>query len=202
MRFYDYPLIGKLIFSKARTRFQNAKGKIFLTFDDGPHPDVTPLVLDILKNYNAKATFFCLGEYVKLYQGIYNNILENGHTVGTHGYSHINGIKCSLTEYIENIDRAAQYINSNIFRPPYGKMTPRQYRWVAKHYKIVLWDILSYDFDDKLSVEEIVKIVISRTKDGSIIVFHDSLNSKQKILQALPQILEHFKGFECCSIQI
>lgn len=200
MRFYSYPFIGKILYPKAIRKFPDAKGKLYLTFDDGPHPDVTPAVLNILDKYKAKATFFCLGEYVKLYPEVYNSILKNGHVTGIHGYSHINGLNCSVRDYLENIDRASQYIHSNLFRPPYGKMKLKQYKWVADCFNIILWDIMSYDFDQTMSSEKIVKNIITSAKDGSIIVFHDSLKAKDKVLEVLPQVLEHFKRFDCLSI--
>jgi peptidoglycan/xylan/chitin deacetylase (PgdA/CDA1 family) len=202
MRFYKYPLLGKVLYSKAINRFPDAKGKIFITFDDGPHPEVTPAILKILSKYKAKATFFCLGEYVKLYPAIFKNIEKEGHAIGIHGYSHINGMKCSVQEYLENIDLATQHINSNLFRPPYGKMKIKQYRWIKECFKIVLWDVMSYDFDPTMSIEKIVEKVCSKTKDGSIIVFHDSLKAKDKVLAALPLVLEHFKKYDYCSIKI
>jgi peptidoglycan-N-acetylglucosamine deacetylase len=202
MRFHNYPILGKILFPQAIRNFPDAKGKVFLTFDDGPHPDITPAILDILSKYKAKATFFCLGEYVKLYPAIYNNIIKKGHAVGIHGYSHINGQNCTVQEYLDNIDKAAQYINSNLFRPPYGKLKLKQYRRIANCFKIILWDIMSYDFDPTFPTEKLVKTVCNKAKDGSIIVFHDSLKAKDKVLEALPQVLENLKGMEFSSINI
>jgi peptidoglycan-N-acetylglucosamine deacetylase len=200
MRFYNFPILGKILYPEAITCFPKEKGKLFLTFDDGPHPEVTPVLLDILEKYKAKATFFCLGEYVKLYPAIYKTILKKGHAVGIHGYTHINGLHCPVTEYLENIDLASRYIHSNLFRPPYGKMSIRQYKWVAGCFKIILWDVMSYDFDPTLSTEKLVKKVSDNAKDGSILVFHDSLKAKDKVIEALPQVLENFKGMECLPI--
>lgn len=196
MRFFNYPILGKWLYSKAITSFPEAKGKVFLTFDDGPHPDVTPEILKILDKYNAKATFFCLGEYVKLYPLVYKSIIKKGHSVGIHGYTHLNGLSCSLQGYLDNIDKASQLIKSNLFRPPYGKMKMKQYKWVAECFKIILWDVMSYDFDPSFTVENIVKTVCNNAKDGSIIVFHDSLKAKNKVVEALPIILETLKEKE------
>jgi len=173
-----------------------------MTFDDGPHPEVTPVILKILTKYKAKATFFCLGENVKLYPEVLENIQKEGHSIGIHGYSHINGLKCSVNRYLENIDLATQFINSNLFRPPYGKMRMKQYRWIKECFKIVLWDVMSYDFDPNIPVEKIVEKVCSKIKDGSIIVFHDSLKAKEKVLSTLPLVLERLKEYECCPIKI
>lgn len=202
MRFINYPIIGKYLYPQAIRNFPMAKGKLFLTFDDGPHPEVTPAILDILSKYKAKATFFCLGEYVKLYPSIYTSILKKGHAVGIHGYSHINGLNCTVQEYLDNIDLATQYINSLLFRPPYGKMKLKQFKWIKDCFKIILWDVMSYDFDPTFSSEKIVKTVNDNVKDGSIIVFHDSLKAKDRVLEALPQVLESHKEMEFCSIKL
>jgi peptidoglycan/xylan/chitin deacetylase (PgdA/CDA1 family) len=200
-RFIHFPLVGKIIYPKAIRNFPEATGKLFLTFDDGPHPEITPDVLKILDKYNAKATFFCLGEQVKLYPEVYRSILTNGHAVGIHGYLHVNGLKCSLQEYLENIDQSTPFIHSTLFRPPYGKMKRRQYKSIVQRFKIILWDVMSYDFDSSFSSDQLVKMVCNKSKNGSIIVFHDSLKTKNKVIEVLPIILEHFKSMRFSSIE-
>jgi peptidoglycan-N-acetylglucosamine deacetylase len=183
-----------LIYPRIVKSFPNAKGKFFFTFDDGPNPSVTPFVLDILKEFDAKATFFCIGENVVKNQELYQRILDEGHKTGNHAYTHINGFKYSKKEYIENVERARLCIQADIFRPPYGKVKPSQYRYLAKFYKIILWDVIAYDFNENLQPADCVKNVINKAKDGSIIVFHDNIKSKDRVLKALPIVLAHFKN--------
>ena len=165
---------------------------LFLTFDDGPIPEVTPAVLEILDRYKAKATFFCVGENVKKHPEIYKAILDKGHSVGNHSFNHLNGWKTDTAEYIKNIKEAKEHINSNLYRPPYGKVTRSQIKLLSKDYKIIMWDVLSGDFDQKTSPEKCAKNVIKNASDGSIIVFHDSLKAAETMLKTLPIVLEHY----------
>jgi peptidoglycan-N-acetylglucosamine deacetylase len=200
MRYVGLPIFTKLVYPQIIKSFPDQKGKLFLTFDDGHTPDATPSVLDILNQNNIKATFFCLGEKVLKHPSIYQSIINAGHSVGNHGYSHINGFKCSFDDFKNNVEKGNQVINSNLFRPPYGKMKYNQYHWLKQHYKIVLWDVLTYDFDPDFSVNDILKVLFCKVTDGSIIVFHDTLKTKAKIYEILPKLIEHFKGMECSSI--
>lgn len=175
---------------------------IYLTFDDGPHPEVTPFVLDELKKYNAKATFFCIGKNVLAYPSIYKRILEEGHQVGNHTQHHLNGWKTDKKNYLADVAEAANHINSNLFRPPYGRIRASQVKGIgeslkSKSAKIVMWDVLSGDFDDSLSKEKCLNNVISKTRPGSIIVFHDSEKAFPRLKYTLPVYLEIFveKGF-------
>jgi peptidoglycan/xylan/chitin deacetylase (PgdA/CDA1 family) len=199
------PDFFKLLYPKIIKSFPKAKGKLFFTFDDGPNPSVTPFILDILEKYNAKATFFCTGENVEKHPEIYMMIKNGGHATGNHTYSHINGFKCSKNKYIEDVDRASLYIHSEIFRPPYGKLLPSQYVALAKVFKIVFWDVIAFDYNVNLKPEDCVKIVLNKTKDGSIIVFHDNNKAKERVLNALPIVLEHFKNlgftFDCIKFE-
>lgn len=147
---------------------------IYLTFDDGPHPVATPFVLDTLKKYNAKATFFCIGKNVAQHPDIYKRILLEGHTTGNHTHNHLNGSKNSNEEYIANIKEAKKYIDSNLFRPPYGRITGFQVKLLNRAFNIIMWDVLSADFDIHLSPEKCSRNVIKSAREGSIVVFHDS----------------------------
>lgn len=174
-----------------------SKGKvIYISFDDGPHPEATPFVLEILKQYNAKATFFCIGNNVLKHPNVYESILQQGHRVGNHTYDHLNGWKTDLATYIENIKDAANLIESDLFRPPYGRVTRKQIRTIQsdpncpKH--IIMWDVLSGDFDLNLTGEDCAKNVIQNTAPGSIIVFHDSQKAWDRMSVALPLVLAYF----------
>lgn len=176
---------------------------VFLTFDDGPTPNVTEWVLDTLSKYNAKATFFCLGRNVERYPDLYHRILAEGHKIGNHTYSHQKGWSMSVGGYIEDVDFANQYINSNIFRPPYGLITPSQARMLSKRYHIIMWDILSQDYSNLISPRACLHNVIKHVRPGSIIVFHDSLKSFKNLEYALPRTLSHIDkmGLKCVMLE-
>jgi len=169
---------------------------IYLSFDDGPHPEATPFVLAELKKYHAKATFFCIGNNVLKHPNIYESILQEGHRVGNHTYDHMNGWKTTTNEYIENIKDATALIESNLYRPPYGRITKRQIRALSSMknlpQQIIMWDVLSADFDLKLNGEDCARNVIKNTKPGSIIVFHDSQKAWDRMSVALPMVLAYF----------
>lgn len=171
---------------------------IYLTFDDGPHPEATPFVLAALKKYNAKASFFCIGNNVLKHAPIYESILQAGHTVGNHTYDHLNGWKTETSVYIENIKDAATLIDSPLFRPPYGRITKRQIKALKQSEtlpnQIIMWDVLSGDFDLHLSGETCARNVIQNTVPGSIIVFHDSQKAWDRMSIALPLVLEYFSS--------
>lgn len=178
---------------------------LYLTFDDGPHPQATPFVLDQLKKYNAKATFFCIGKNVKENFEIYTQIIAEGHRPGNHTYNHLNGWKTSNKKYIEDITTAAKIIDSNIFRPPYGRITSFQIKTIAEgnlKLKTVMWDVLSGDFDPSISAEDCYLNVVRNTKKGAIIVFHDSQKSLNVLRGTLPKVLEFYteKGFQFKSL--
>ena len=179
---------------------------LYLSFDDGPHEIATPFVLDELKKHNAKATFFCLGKNVKEHPEIYARILSEGHAVGNHTFNHLNGLKTKRNIYIDDIKLAAQYINSKLFRPPYGRISIKTANILRKDfgYRIVMWEVLSGDFDQNILPEKVLKNVISKTKAGSIIVFHDSAKAFTALSFALPEVLKLFteKGFVFKTIQL
>jgi len=171
--------------------------RVYLSFDDGPHPEITPNVLRILKLHDAKATFFCVGQNVEKFPDTYRMILADGHKTGNHTFNHLNGWKCKPTEYFENIQKARMVIQSTYFRPPYGKITPTQIRKLRKDFYLVMWSVLSYDFDKETSPEQCLKNVLDHVCDGDIIVFHDSEKAARNMLFALPKVLVALskKGF-------
>ena len=165
---------------------------LFLTFDDGPIPDITPAVCEILKEYNAKATFFCVGDNVKKHPEVYDLILKQGHAVGNHTFNHLNAWKTENRSFYKNVFLAQEYITSTLFRPPYGKLTRGQTKRLKEKFDIIMWDVLSGDFDPAVNGEKCAENVIKNAKSGSIIVFHDSLKASSAMLEALPIVLEHF----------
>jgi peptidoglycan-N-acetylglucosamine deacetylase len=166
---------------------------LYLTFDDGPHPVVTPIVLDLLKTYNVKATFFCVGQQVELYPEIYQRILNEGHAVGNHSYSHRSGWKIPVDEYVADVQKAATIISSKLFRPPFGRITPIQFKVLKQQYKIVMWDVLSKDYDDDETDEAVIHNVTDHVSPGSIIVMHDNDKTIIRIQQILTSVLDRLK---------
>jgi len=193
---------------KNRVWDMNTSGKeLFLSFDDGPHPEHTPFVLDELKKYNAKASFFCIGKNVLSYPEIYKRIIEEGHTVGNHTNDHLNGSKTTDASYLANIKLAKQYIDSKLFRPPYGRISGflvKQLLSPVYGLKTIMWTVLSGDFDVKISKEQCLQNVILNADKGSIVVFHDSEKASERMKYALPKVLEYFaaKGFLFKAISI
>lgn len=174
---------------------------VYLTFDDGPHETATPFVLDQLKQYNAQASFFCIGKNVAAHPDIYQRILEEGHSVGNHTYNHVNGWKVSDEVYVSEVAKAATLIKSNLFRPPYGRIKRSQQKKLQTlnpKLQTIMWDVLSGDFDINLSAEACLGYVLYHTRPGSIIVFHDSTKAWERMRYALPKVLEHFtkQGYE------
>ncbi len=167
--------------------------EVFLTFDDGPIPNITPWVVNELKRYNAKATFFCVGDNVKKHPEVFQLLLDNGHRVGNHTMNHLNGWKNFNKTYFENINEAEKFIESNLFRPPYGKIKPTQIFRLKKKYRIIMWDVLTYDYDENKTGEECLNKIKKNVKPGSIIVFHDSLKAEKRLRYALPKCLEFLK---------
>lgn len=165
--------------------------EVYLTFDDGPIPEVTPWVLEQLANYNAKATFFCVGENVQKHPSVFEAVKAAGHTVGNHTYNHLDGWTTDNIPYFHNTRHSARIIGSELFRPPYGKLKPKQAQFLQRHYRIVMWDILSGDFDPNISNEQCLQNVIRNVAPGSIVVFHDSLKAKEKLEYVLPRVLQH-----------
>lgn len=188
------PYLLKKLYARGIWRKNGAEKKIYLTFDDGPVPSVTPWVLDVLKAAGIEATFFCVGVNVEKHPDIYQRIISENHAVGNHTYDHISGWKTAPEDYIANVEKCATYVTTNLFRPPYGRIRKNQQRILEKHYSIVMWDVLSCDYDRQTSPEQCLQNVITHVRNGSIIVFHDSLKAQQNMQYALPRFIEHAKG--------
>lgn len=167
---------------------------IYLSFDDGPHPVVTPFVLDLLKKHNARATFFCIGKNVEAYPEVYRRILAEGHSVGNHTYHHPNGARTGVEEYLEDVRKAAAVIDSKLFRPPYGRIKKSQHKKILQDLgmKTVMWSVLSGDFDERLSGDQCCNNVLKLVNPGSIVVFHDSEKAWQRLSFCLPRLLERY----------
>jgi peptidoglycan/xylan/chitin deacetylase (PgdA/CDA1 family) len=185
------PFFGKLLW-----KVEDAGKKIYLTFDDGPIPEVTPRVLDILDDFGWKATFFCVGENVKKYPELYDEILKRGHRTGNHSFNHLKGWNYNAEEYVQNVQKASEYIQSDLFRPPYGRITKKQAFIIRNVYKfkVVMWDVITYDYSKKQSTVQILKILRKNLRKGSIVVFHDSIKSEENVLNSLPKALEFWKS--------
>jgi peptidoglycan/xylan/chitin deacetylase (PgdA/CDA1 family) len=207
------PLVVKKLFPDYVWEIPTQSKELYLTFDDGPTPHVTDWVLDTLKSYHAKATFFCIGSNVKNHPELFNKIVEEGHSIGNHTHNHIKGWKTKTKLYLENVLEAEktidveinQLIKTNLFRPPYGQIKPKQgEKLMDLGYKIVMWDVLSFDWDKTISKQECLDFVISKSKNGSIIVFHDSEKASNNMKFALPKVLEYFteKGFSFKAIEL
>lgn len=176
--------------------------EVFLTFDDGPHPAITPWVLEQLAHYGAKATFFCIGDNVEQYPDTYRRLIAEGHSVGNHTQNHLNGWKVPVDLYLDNIKQAAQHIRSTLFRPPYGRLrsaaVPGIRSLLGNNTQIIMWDVLSADFDPRFSPGRCLRNVLSNTVPGSIVVFHDSEKAYPNLEYILPRVLQHLsdKGYQ------
>lgn len=178
--------------------FSTTENTLFLTFDDGPFPEITPLVLNILKEYNAKATFFCQGIQAQQHPYLINLIISHGHLIGNHGYKHLSGFSTSHKKYCENAHLGYEFTKSKIFRPPYGRIWPWQYFTLNKVYKIVFWDVMAFDFSNKYNPERCFNRIIKKARNASVIVMHDSPKAQQNVLHVLPMLLKYYcnKGFQ------
>jgi len=193
--FIKIPVWIKWLYKSCVWNLNPKENNLYITFDDGPHPTITPLVLDELKKYNAKATFFCIGKNVDSYHDVYQRIIDEGHAVGNHTQNHLNGWKSGDEAYLNDIWEAKKHIDSSLFRPPYGRISNFQIKQLAKEkfkLKVVMWSVLSGDFDKEISNEDCANNVILNAKSGSIVVFHDSEKAQEKMLFALPKVLNYF----------
>ena len=194
--FVKTPFWLSWIYPKRIWRINTREKKLYLSFDDGPHPRITPLVLDLLKAHEAKASFFCIGNNVEKYPEVYARIIEEGHTVGNHTQNHLNGWKTEDETYFNNITSASRWIDSKLFRPPYGRMTLFQEKLISKkplQFKTIMWTILSGDFDMELDWNDCHKNIERNLCKGAIIVFHDSEKAEKRMIQALEQTLKKGK---------
>lgn len=210
---HKIPWIMTKIYPDYLWKVNTDKKVIYLTFDDGPIPEITEFVLDTLKKYQAKATFFCIGDNIRKHPHIFENILAGGHQVGNHTFNHLNGWKTETNEYVENVENGQQIMTiqrftdiqrtngqstihnpqSHLFRPPYGRITHSQAKILQNlGYKIIMWDVLSGDFSPEISPEKCLQKTIQSTESGSIVVFHDSIKASKNMIYALPKFLEHF----------
>lgn len=177
---------------------------VYLTFDDGPSPEVTPWILDELDKYNVKATFFCIGKNAELHPELIEDILKRGHSIGNHTYSHSKSLIQNCEQYIEDIDMANEFLNTNIMRPPYGRLSLAQLHRITERFHIIMMDIISRDYSKRCSPEHCLRNVTEHVKGGSIVGMHDSLKAKENITYLLPRLLEFLKekGLECRSINL
>lgn len=209
MRLVSPPSVCRFLFSDMLWRMPVGEKCLYLTFDDGPHPTITPQVLDILRRYDAKATFFCIGNNVRKYPETFELLRKEGHGVGSHTFNHENGWKTKDEDYVKSVLAANELIHSNLFRPPHGKIRFSQIKKIRERCKdaqrhvsakinIVAWSVIAYDWDKSLTPEEVYNNVIFNAKDGSIIAFHDSEKAYQRMIEALPRVLEYFsaKGYK------
>lgn len=167
---------------------------IHLTFDDGPIPEVTPWVLDQLATYDAKATFFCVGDNLRKHGDVAQMVADQGHALGNHTFNHLNGWATDNIPYFHNIRHCAHLVQSDLFRPPYGRLRPKQAQFLQRHYHIVMWDVLSGDFDPNVSPQQCFENVVQHAGPGSIVVFHDSIKAIDKLHYALPRVLDYFSS--------
>ncbi|WP_460220060.1 polysaccharide deacetylase family protein [Psychroserpens sp. MEBiC05023] len=203
------PVVAKKMFPNYIWDISTTKKELFLTFDDGPTPEITDWTLNLLKQYKAKATFFCIGANIEKHPEIFQNIINNGHAIGNHTQTHVKGWTTKTDVYLKEVIQTQKiielqgYDKSNFFRPPYGQIKPKQGRKLtALGYQIIMWDVLSFDWDKTISEAQCLNNVISKSKTGSIIVFHDSIKASKRMMHALPKVLEKFsqEGFEFKSL--
>lgn len=211
MRFIKTNWLLKKIFSNQVWDIPNNDKKVYLTFDDGPTPEITNWVLSELKKHNAKATFFCIGDNIRKYPIVFEQVFLEKHSIGNHTFNHLNGWKTKNTHYLKNIELCEKQLQksktsnlkSKIFRPPYGKIKPSQSSLLRKlGFKIIMWDVISYDFDNSISKEQCLQNVVKNIKSGSIIVFHDSVKAFENLKYVLPKTLVFLSenGFICEAI--
>ena len=178
------------LYPRALWRMDHHEKVVYLTFDDGPIPESTPFILNTLQHYGIKATFFMVGDNVRKYPELYKRIMSEGHQVGNHTHNHISGFRHSLRDYSYNVEKANAYIRSHLFRPPHGWMRLAQYALLSRKYKVVMWDVVTRDYSKWMTPQDVVNNVKRYTRPGSIITFHDSLKSIDKLQTALPASIE------------
>ena len=184
------PQFIRQLYPRACWRMSASERVVYLTFDDGPIPEVTPWVLDVLDKYNVKATFFMVGDNARKHPNEFKMVIERGHRIGNHTHNHLRGLEVSTEHYIDNIEKAAGHLETDLFRPPHGFMRFKQYRALCDHYRIIMWDLVTRDYNPKLTGEQILEKVKRYVRPGSIITFHDSLRSINNLHYALPRAIE------------
>lgn len=192
------PQLIRQLYPRACWRMNVSERAIYLTFDDGPIPEVTPWVLDVLDKYKIKATFFMVGDNVRKHPDEYKMVVERGHRIGNHSFNHLKGFAESTEHYLANIDKASAYISSDLYRPPHGIMRMSQYRALCERYRIIMWDLVTRDYNPKLTGEQVLDKVKRYARNGSIITFHDSLRATRNLYYALPRAIEWLlaEGYE------
>jgi len=207
---YKTPLLFQSLFPSATWNRPNAENKtIFLTFDDGPIPKLTTEILQILKNFNAKASFFCVGENIVRNPTIFHQVVQQGHSTGNHTYNHLKAWQVNAKDYLDNIEKCQHILeNENkggkrLFRPPYGQISPKLVKTLLKEgYELIMWDVLSKDYLPSLNIERAFSQIVNYSKSGSIIVFHDNIKAGKNVLALLPMYLKHFSnlGYKFASL--
>lgn len=193
------PQIIRYLYPSAIWRMDKDERAVYLTFDDGPIPRVTPWVLDVLDKYGIKATFFMVGDNIRKHPDEFRMVVERGHRIGNHTFNHIRGLSYDINSYLKNTEKACRMMmETNLFRPPHGYMSPKQYAELKKRYKIIMWDLVTRDYNRKFNGEQILQKVKKYARNGSIITFHDSIKSEENLKYALPKAIEWLKeqGYE------
>jgi peptidoglycan/xylan/chitin deacetylase (PgdA/CDA1 family) len=201
--FHRTPFFLPLLYSKLVWRLPGDQQPLYLTFDDGPVPGPTEFTLDVLKHYDVKSTFFCIGDNINRYPDLFLRVVKEGHAIGNHTFNHLNGWKTSTSGYVQNIEqfndqlvKTMPSLRTNLFRPPYGRITRRQIRMLSQ-YQIIMWDVLTNDYSNTVSPESCFRNSVKATRNGSIIVFHDSVKAEKNMMFTLPRFIEAFleRGF-------
>ncbi len=198
MKFFGMTSIAKYLFRSLVWNIKTSEKEVYLTFDDGPMQGTTPWILDELDKYKAKATFFCIGKNVKQNPEIFQKIIKHGHVVGNHTFDHLNGWKTTTSDYIKNVEKCSEFVSSGLFRPPYGRLKLSQMKYLRKKYHIIMWDVLSRDYDQNISGKQCLKNVLDDAESGSIILLHDNFKSEKSMKYVLPGILKHFSDIGFC----
>ena len=207
--FIKTPWLIKKIFPSYVWNMPKNEKNIYLSFDDGPHPEITLFVLEELEKYKAEASFFCVGHNVALYPNVYKKILENGHVVGNHTYNHPNGWETSTKEYLEDVAAASKHIETNLFRPPYGRIKSQQAKGLKKamnneNTRVIMWDVLSLDFDTSFSPQQCLRNVMKNSANGSIVVFHDSEKAFTNLRYSFPEAIKQLaeQGYQFKKLEL
>ena len=189
--FIEQPAIWlRWLYPRATWRMDSHVKAVYLTFDDGPIPEATPFILSTLERFGARATFFMVGDNVRKHPDLYRRVVEAGHRIGNHTFNHMGGFKHTVATYSANAEKANELLHTNLFRPPHGWMRLLQFKLLRKHYRIVMWDLVTRDYSKRVTAEDVVENVKRYARNGSIITFHDSLKSIDKLQTALPLSLQ------------
>jgi peptidoglycan/xylan/chitin deacetylase (PgdA/CDA1 family) len=193
MYFVKAPFFLKWLYPGLTWHKSRKEKCLYITFDDGPIPDVTPEVINILKKFDVKATFFCVGDNITRYPEIAKQLIDEGHKIGNHTFNHLKGWNHTFEKYTENVQKCQELTQTTLFRPPYGRATRKQLKYLKKQYEVIMWDVLSGDFDLHLTPQQCLNNVLKHTENGSIIVFHDNIKAIPRLLYTLPRALEQWK---------